>query len=249
MTSNTTTRRTVLRGAAWTAPAVVVAGSAPALAASPCEPTPVTVDWESARYTRQSATSGYYTIPLSDDTTITMQISSSFTGGMEPGGVAGDGGTANDNLRLSSFIIGGTGERGLVLHQNDRRYPRYAGYNGVQTVTFTFDRQVSTLDFDVTDIDAQRGDFRDAVSVSSNLVGTPAEGVTRETYNGGAWYRSTSYSLVNNALGTNNLRVHGENVTTFQVKYANWDRAYTGVDRDQRVFLTDFRLTVPPVGC
>ena len=50
MTTHCTTRRNILRGAAWTTPAIALATAAPAMAASPdpCEPTPVTVDWESA---------------------------------------------------------------------------------------------------------------------------------------------------------------------------------------------------------
>lgn len=248
---NTTTRRTLMKGAAWSAPAVAVSTAAPALAASPtpCTPIEVTVDWHSAQYTRVSSTSGYYTISLSDDTTLRMDIKSSFSGGMRAGGVAGDGVTDNDNLRLSQFPIGGTGQPGLVLHQNDYYYPRYKGCNGVQTVTFTFDRPVSTLDFAVTDIDAAKGDFSDAVSLSTNLTATPKAGVTGSYYNGATWYKSTYYSPVNNASGSNNLVAHGENITSFQVKYANWDQYSTGADRDQRVFLTDFDITIPPTGC
>lgn len=251
-----TTRRTLIRGAAWSAPVVAVAGSTPAVAAStdPCEPVPVTIDWQSARYTRVSASSGYYTIPLSDGTTITMQIKSTWSQ-MAPGGVASsDGGTADDNLRLSKFNIGGTGQPGLVLHQNNYRYPGSYGY---QTTTFTFSRPVSTLTFAVSDIDASKGDFRDAVSLSTNLTGTPSSTLTTQAYNGSTWYVPKTYTLVDNALGAANVNVSGTDITSFSLKYSNFDTywdldgngSYPDRDRDQRVFLTGFKITVPPTGC
>ncbi|MFL0459377.1 hypothetical protein ACH0CA_02705 [Kytococcus sedentarius] len=241
MTSNTTTRRTVLRGAAWTAPAVVVAGSAPALAAStdPCEPQPVTVDWQSANYVRVSPSRGYYTIPLSDETTMRLDISAEFVS-MRPNGER----TTDDQLKLSTFDIGGTGEPGLILHQNDLRH---RGRNGYQTVTFTFDRTLTTLDFQITDIDWNPYDFRDAVRPGSNLVATPED--TLEVTSSG-FYRPKVTGATDNDSGDNNLKLHGEQITQFTVEYANHDRGYNpNEDRAQRVFFTDFELTVPPIGC
>ena len=52
--------------------------------------------------------------------------------------------------------------------------------------------------------------------------------------------------------GDNNLRLHGEQITEFTVQYANHDRNYwwgSSEDRAQRIFFTDFELTVPPIGC
>ncbi|ACV06901.1 hypothetical protein I6I18_07230 [Kytococcus sedentarius] len=241
MTSNTTTRRTVLRGAAWTAPAVVVAGSAPALAAStdPCEPTPVTVDWESANYVRVSPYEGYYTIPLSDGSTMQLDIRAKFEN-MRPNGER----TTDDQLKLSTFDIGGTGEPGLILHQNDFGHRRLNGY---QTVTFTFDRTLTTLDFQITDIDWNPDDFRDAVRPGSNLVATPQD--TLEVTRSG-FYRPKVTGATDNDSGDNNLKLHGEQITEFTVEYANHDRGYDPKeDRAQRVFFTDFELTVPPIGC
>lgn len=168
---------------------------------------------------------------------------------MAAGGVAADGGTANDNLRLSTFPIGGTGQPGLVLHQNDFYYQ---GNNGVQTVTFTFSRAVATVDFAVTDIDASQGDFADAVRVPSNLTVRPNPGVVRwvSPTSGRVYYRPAVRKPEPNSSGNNNLNVHGENLTSFQLFYSNHDQNYNrGFDRDQRVFLTDFRVTIPPVGC
>ncbi|WP_404371480.1 hypothetical protein [Kytococcus sedentarius] len=249
MISNTTTRRTVMRSAAWTAPAVVVAGSAPALAASPCEPTPVTVDWESANYTRKSAYEGVYTIPLSDGSTLTMTLNSVFTS-MRPGGVAGGGLSSNDNLRLSQFNIGGTGEPGLVLHQNDKLHQRQNGY---QTLTVTFSRTISSISFAVTDIDWLRTDFRDAVRPSGNLTAVPSSGVrlspsTDPRFRG--YYRKETPGVTNNDDPASNLQLSGTNLTSFTLQYANFDQDYDRHDdRDQAVFLTDFDITVPPTGC
>lgn len=249
------TRRAVVRGAAWSAPTIALVGNAPAIAASsPCQPVPVIVDWQSAQYTRVNASSGYYVIPLSDGTTIRMNISSTWSN-MDPGGVANaDGGTADDNLQLSAFNIGGTGQPGLVLHQNNYNYPYTTGQ---QNVTFTFDRQLSTIDFAVTDVDASQGDYVDAVRFSSNLTATPNTGVEEVSYNGQTWYDPTNYAAVDNSSGANNLNAHGEKISSFTISYSNWDQYwdlngdgyYPDVDRDQRVFLTDFRLTVPPNNC
>lgn len=49
-----------------------------------------------------------------------------------------------------------------------------------------------------------------------------------------------------------NVRVSGTNVTSFTVHDGNSDRSYDEwgvVDRDQESFFTDFKITVPPVGC
>lgn len=246
-----TTRRTVLRGAAWTAPAVVAAGSAPALAAStnPCEPVPVTVDWQSASYVRNSSTSGVYTIPLSDGSTVTMQLSSTFTN-MSAGGVTAPSATSNDNLRLSQFNIAGTGEPGLVLHQNDLKYQGLYGY---QTLTVTFSRTISSISFAVTDIDWNPTDFRDAVRPSGNLTATPSSGVSISPStdpNFAGYYRKQNQGSTDNASAESNLQLSGTNISTFSLRYANFDTSYNQhPDRDQRVFLTDFHLTVPPKGC
>lgn len=254
MTSNTTTRRTVLRGAAWTAPAVVVAGSAPALAASTdaCEPTPVLVDWQSSNYTRHNDKRGTYTIPLSDGTTMTLSISSVFSGGMKSGGLANSGldGTSNDNLRLTSFNIGGTGQPGLALHQDNVGSGRLTDS---QVVTFSFDRPVETLSFRVTDIDGNVKDFRDAIKPSGELVATPATGIrlSRATDPDfqGFWLKDQQTATPNNDASAN-LRLQGTNIQTFTLEYRNFDQNYVaGNDRDQRVFLTDIDITVPPTGC
>lgn len=244
----TTSRRTVLRGAAWSAPVVATTAAAPAVAASECTPVPVTVDWESAHYTRVSDTYGFYEIPLSDGSTLRMEVNTSFVN-MNPGGnPPTDGqGTSNDNLRLSHFVIGGTGEPGLVLHQNNDG----CASGGYQDVTFTFDRTISTIGFQVTDIDYVQYDFKDSVGFSTNLTTTPQPTLSRwQGDDGRYWYYNDNPGDVDNASGNCNVRAHGENLTRFTVTYENWDRDDTqNLDRDQRVFLTDFAITVPPVGC
>lgn len=246
---NDVTRRTLVRGTAWSVPAVAASAAAPAHARStvPCEPVTAIVDWESAQFTRVSATQAYYEIPLSDGTTIRMDINSTFSQ-MN----SGDAWTrVNDNLALSEFNIGGTGQPGLVLHQNNWYHWNTYGH---QDVTFTFDRPIASIDFAVTDIDASRGDFVDAVSISDNLVTTPNPGIGPRPYNGRTHYLPDKFVLYDNASGGNNLKAHGENITKFTIRYSNFDQEWqyaTGKkqDRDQRVFLTDFKLTVPPTDC
>lgn len=187
---------------------------------------------------RVSTSEGYYTIPLSDGSTMRLDIRAQFVN-MRPNGE----GTTDDQLKLSTFDIGGTGEPGLILHQNDRGY---RDQNGYQKVTFTFDRTLTTLDFQITDIDWNPADFRDAVRPGSTLVATPQD--TLEVTRSG-FYRPKDTGATDNDSGDNNLKLHGEQITAFTVEYANHDRKSAGQDRAQRVFFTDLELTVPPIGC
>jgi hypothetical protein len=63
-------RRTVVRGAAWTVPVVVVATQAPAFAASPCAPVPFPAGWStpgtSGSFNAATGTQGYLTTYASD---------------------------------------------------------------------------------------------------------------------------------------------------------------------------------------
>ncbi|WP_462417171.1 hypothetical protein [Kytococcus sp. Marseille-QA3725] len=210
------------------------------------------MDWESAHYTRVSDTHGYYDIPLSDGSSLRMEVNATFVN-MEAGGVPTDDGlgTANDNLALSNFDIGGTGQSGLVLHQNDLNHQGQGGY---QDVTFTFDRAIATIDFQVTDLDYYADetavDFWDAVGFSTNLTTTPSANLDEiQVADGRLWYRSTYAETIPNESGANNVAAHGEDLTQFTVTYENWAETSNHQDRDQRVFLPDFAITVPPVGC
>lgn len=262
MTSNTTTRRTVMRSAAWTAPAVVVAGSAPALAASPdpCEPQPVTIDWDSGNYRRISDRAGVYTIVLPDGSTETLNITSTFSA-MDPGSPSPNADSPrDDNYAITTFPIGGPdGEPGLTFHQSDFRYtnrPRNSRVtDGYQDITFTFSREVQSVNFAVTDLDWLEKDFRDAVVPSDNLQATPSNGVRiadsrwAGTVYEGAYLKPTP-GLTDNDDASSNVQLTGGPMTRFTLRYLNADRTFNQhPDRDQKIFITDLQVGITPADC
>lgn len=172
-------RRHVLKAGAWAVPAVVVASAAPAYATSTgtdvsaphCVPTPYELSWSSASWQTAggagaAASSGIAMaralVDRANNPDVTVQVSRSFSGGMQ---AHGDSGTGN-NLQISPSNVGGTGSRGLTLYQ---RYPssaRGAGAGAAQTVVFTFGQNVKELAFTITDIDGTAGQFHDCVTMS-----------------------------------------------------------------------------------
>ena len=145
-------RRTVLRAAAWTAPAVSVAVAVPAYAAcSPAstKPAPYTVDWGSKVYTRSSAASGVAVVPggLVGATPVDVVVTSSVS--------------SSRVVRTSQNLSGSA--QGLELHHAS---PIAAGRNHRQTVTFTFSRDVTGLSFTIADVDSNQNGWWDRVELS-----------------------------------------------------------------------------------
>ena len=68
-----TTRRTLVRGAAWSVPVVAVAATAPAFAASPCSDRySYLLNWGATPYTRANARNGSATVASADSTAVTV---------------------------------------------------------------------------------------------------------------------------------------------------------------------------------
>lgn len=155
-------RRSVVRGAAWSVPVVSMAATAPAFAASPCGTVYTTwkLDWGTTPYTKASANFGSATVGnVAGTVPIVVSFTSSVTSGItrDPGNLDLEDGVNNiGNL--------GANEQGLELWHsasvnNDARY---------QQVIIGFDRTVSDLKFTITDIDFNQDQYSDRVSLSGD---------------------------------------------------------------------------------
>lgn len=260
--SSGTSRRAVVRGLAWSAPAVSIAAAAPALAVSPRCFVPVVMDWSSARYTRYSATRGVYTTADPDGTgplqPLTLTVANSYLGSNTQTG--NQARNVNDNLAVRSGTIGGA-RNPLVLHQspvyNSNKTNTRVNANKSIT-TFTFDRPVSGLTFTITDIDSTTSDFVDAVGIESaspfraTKVNESWEG--EYPYQGGVQGTGTLADPLR-ANGWNTMVPESEtrgnatiaftqDVTSFRLHYWNQTAASDPyIDGDQRVFLSNFQMT------
>lgn len=244
------TRRSVAAGLAWAVPVIAVGAAAPKAAASPCAPQAYLLDWGGTRttYTRNSATSGTAAVdpdgagPIAP---VTMSIASVFTGPMQAGSETG----ANNNIRVSTTGVGGTGQVGLMFHQTlngslQATPPQRAAR---QAITFTFSEPVTGLSFTVTDIDSNQGDFNDRIELS----GAFTYAIANTTRLGGAGTQaspfaptSTNFPVADTQNAGNVTITYPGTITTFTITYWNAVTSYSGVDRDQGVYLTDFSFSV-----
>ncbi|MFC6153086.1 hypothetical protein [Nocardioides yefusunii] len=188
-------RRAVIRTAAWTAPAVIVAGNTPAFAASgttstaACAPMYYSLDWGTSDYTTtagslvpttnsitSSSSSGTVTVSptgvaATTATKIRMTVNSSFTGRTRGLNVSNFRNMTLSHSYGGSSDVGGTGKVGLTLMQRLSNSTSN-GRNSRQTLTITFEKPVKNLSFTITDIDAYNPNpsyqYTDAVLVTGN---------------------------------------------------------------------------------
>jgi hypothetical protein len=232
-------RRTVLRAAAWTAPAVSVAVAVPAYAAcSPASAVSSTykLQWGTGTYTRSSAASGSASVPGSGV-------------GAQPVNVFVTSTVTSTKVKPTAQNLVGSAQ-GLELHHGS---PVTAGRENRQTVTFTFSRPVSGLAFKITDIDSQSRGWYDRVALSGSrnfAVNQHTENwwgwtVRRDNILGtgtldNPWYLWDSNTVVGNTGDDRgDVRVaYNEPVTTIALDY------WTSVaGSNQRIWLSDFSFT------
>jgi hypothetical protein len=237
--SHAPSRRTVLRTAAWSVPAVSVSVAVPAYAA--CSPASATttsymLNWGTGLYTRSSAESGSASVPGRG---VGAQPVNVFVTSK----VSGDVRLTSENLAESAH--------GLELHHASRVT---AGRSNRQTVTFTFSRPVSGLAFTIKDVDSQSRGWYDQVELSGSRdfavnerivhwfgfpirVGDFVEGAGTSD---SPWHFYNSNTVVANT-GDNrgDIRVtYKEPVTTIALDY------WTSVGgSNQRIWLSDFSFT------
>ncbi len=250
------TRRTLVRGAAWSVPVVALAAAAPAFAASPCDPlTNRTLDWDGANTTysraadRRSATAIYDPDLAGPIPSLTMNLTTAYNGNTRPGTEAGS--TAN-SLAIQAQV-GGLGVSGMALEQSTTSATGQ-GRADRGAYTLTFSRPVSNLQFTVTDIDSLAGDFWDVLEPSAGYSVVSRGSNVASDFNGpGGTQRF--YSVNNNTL-VDNTTGSGGNVT---LRYAGpissvtltyWN-GYNGtfantVDTDQVVYLSDMTFDYDP---
>jgi hypothetical protein len=231
-TSHAPSRRTVLRAAAWTAPAVSVAVAVPAYAAcSPttAKPTSYHLNWASGVYTRSSAASGAAVVPgaaagaQAVNVFVTSTVSSSRV------------------VRTAQNLLGSA--QGLELHHAS---PVSAGREHRQTVTFNFSRQVSGLTFSIKDVDSSQGGWWDRVELSgprsyaveprnkqhNHILGSGEEGKPWHYYDG-----DTVLANAGDKRGAVTV-TYTEPVSSISLVY------WTSVaGSNQRIWLSDFSFT------
>ena len=228
-------RRTVLRAAAWTAPAVSVAVAVPAYAA--CSPASAKsaaylLDWGVTPWSRTSTATGVATV-------------ASLTAGAQPARVTfSSSGPASlklsgDNLTVPAQTnLGGlgSGARGLRL---DHAAALTVGRNAGQVLTITFDRQVSGLSFAITDIDSQARGWWDQVSLSGTRSAQRASGIRGAGTDNDPWRQRQGDSAAGATSAAGNVRVtYAAPVSSIVLKF--WTSVTGGT---QLVNLTDFSFT------
>lgn len=151
-------RRAVAKGAVWAAPAAVVASSAPAFAASSCDPQEYEANFEVGNYARQSTSlGGGVAFSSGDGDDLTYEVTSTLIGNATH---------QSSNLQRLDASVLAAGLTGQVLDIFQTAV-RGAG----QEVTFTFSRPVENLIFTLADVDPNGAapgvtGFRDSVSIS-----------------------------------------------------------------------------------
>lgn len=250
-------RRTVVRGAAWSVPVVAAATAAPAFAASCHDPAYVDYDWTVNRYyraNRQTVDRGYGYVrtdssnaayygqdpdgagnQLSTNVTITVAYGSNTA-------------ASADQLYASDINVGGTGAPGMTLHQTPRNANNMSSNltnANKSVITFAFSRVISELTFTMTDIDSASGDFRDAVGIAGATISNYSIQNTNQV--GGVGTVTNPFmviptnSAVDNQSGNGgNVTVTLTNVSTFDLHY--WNVQPAGSGGDQKVYLTNFKL-------
>ncbi|MCF6376299.1 hypothetical protein L2K70_01635 [Nocardioides KLBMP 9356] len=194
------TRRTVVRGAAWTVPAVAAAVSAPAYAASPCpnKTALLPVTWSgTSTPTSQvgTATNG-----------ATVTVSAAYTqAGLAPGSLGSGNLSAQTATSVrDSFAIVNNSPATLVSDPA----------TNFQTVTFTFVQPVYGLTFSIDDIDRGTG-YWDYVSLTATPTETPSGSYGSPTSITGAGTDANPWRTTSTSGGDN---LPSQSVT---VTYAN----------------------------
>ena len=251
-------RRTVLRAAAWTAPAVTVAVAVPAYAA--CSQPAVTgsIDWDArsglAFSTSNDRTRASATYSRAGAAPLVLSVSTKYVGSMIMGS---RGNAANQNFNRPSRV-GGLPLGGLAMHQsNTRRNPRQWWWDGDRRqdrgeYTFTFNRPVKNLSFYLTDIDSASGDFLDAVELSSGFVQQERAGRVTGAGTSSTPYKSNASNVAQDNVsgGGGNVRVlYPGPVSSFTVTYWNVQDSFE-TDTDQITFISDLSFEYSPLdGC
>lgn len=232
---------------------------APAYATSPRCFVTTTIDW--GTFTRTSATRGTYTTADPDGSSgslqpLTLTVQNTFLGSNTQLGSQNSNGSSktsscncNRNLAVTTGTVGGTTSRGLTLHQSpkvDSSKTSTRTDANKSITTFTFSESVQNLSFTITDIDSATDDFVDAVAISgASYSGVLADSTYLQGDGsvGNPW-RGKVVEAQDDTSNGGNVTVTFPEVTSFQLHYWNQQNSWSlSIDGDQRIFLTNFRVT------
>lgn len=249
------TRRRVVRGSAWAAPAIVVGAAAPRAAASPCPPVSYTVNWSNPSFVRTSSTKASVraTSQNASAPPITLTVTASYTGAMKSGTE-----TSGDDSLSAVGQVGGSFANGLRIQQTVTT-PVYStpkrAARGAYTFAFTGPDgkpvSVSNLAFTVTDIDSTAGDFWDVVELSGTFSSTAASGVTGTgTTDSPATAASSNTAFADTTSSAGNLNVTYQ-APTSSVILTYWNNAqkFSGVDRSQGIYIAGMTFSAIANNC
>jgi hypothetical protein len=256
-------RRTVLRAAAWTAPAVSVAVAVPAYAAcSNVSPVTGVVDWDAttgsgrnrrAVFSPSDSRGGTYTLSQTGADALSVKVAAGYENNMRP--------LDQWTMRTHSPVGGLSGVSGLCLAQyNSRSTARAAKDRRLDrgTYTVTFGRPVTNLFFTVTDIDSLPGDYIDKIELSAVVphaemgqkgAGVTGAGTLASPYtpiNGNRQVPDPASSAGNVSASSGNVRVQFPGaISSFTLTYWN-DVAQFTEDTTQGVWISDMSFQYSP---
>lgn len=252
-------RRAVARGAAWSIPAVTVAGAAPALAVSAgCTSGPVTVNLGAG--TRTILTTGSSGMPskiqwayTDTKTGVTVTITTTAIGSTILGRRTG---YAVDSYVDSDLMHDGTGFN--IQHVTRSGSAPGTGGEG-ESVTISFTRKgapVSVTNFamNIDDIDTKSGNWTDGVILTSGAVaaakasdidGNGAAG--NATYTAGPWHNAYTTPGSNDAA--DRLTLTAPSISSLGFDYINVPKVNgmtsAGTNADQNIQLTGMTFQAP----
>lgn len=250
-------RRTVVRGAAWSVPVVAVAATAPAFAASPCATRyNFALDWGTTPYNRANARSATATVSSTGSTPLTVTFTSTSSSAANVPDttrnltIPANTGTGTTADPVVTSLGGRAGERGVMLYHASST----PGRDNRQDVAITFARPVRGLKFYVTDVDTITSP---AYSDRVELVGYNAtsgvvpfvstnDGITGDGSVANPWQRASNANVSENAAGAQTLvdfSAAASDVKSLVLTYWN----ATGGTQYHRVFLGD--MTFSAFGC
>lgn len=260
--ASTPSRRSVVRGVAWSVPVVSVAATAPAFAASPCQTLyPYRLDWGTTSYTRTDAraATASVTTTTTGGTPVPVTFRSVSVGDNVPDAarnltVPANTGTGTTADPVVANLGGRAGERGVMLYHATSAI----GRPNRQEVTITFGRPVRNLQFWVTDIDTitspAYSDRVELIGLNAANVAVPFtsanDGVTGDGSQTNPWLRSTTGNVSENAAGAQTsvsfVKSSPADATDVKsLKLTYWNA--TGGTQYHRIFLGD--LTFSALGC
>lgn len=245
------TRRTLVRGAAWSVPVISIAAAAPAFAASPCV-TDFTyaLDWGNTAKTTYSPPTGSGATKVGTASALAptgsgaAAVGVTFTSTYSASGQGAQDRRAGDNLTVPAVSgIGGLvpAQQGLLISHDSTSSTR----NGFrQEVVIHFTRAVSGLAFTITDVDSQNNGWWDQIELTGTRTGAYNNGILVGAGTAGNPWRTISDSnSIPTTSGNGNVAIN-YTVPVTDITLTFWSTENGG---NQLIRLSDFAFSAK--GC